>query len=105
METAGSNGTKAKSIWFTPAAACRGREAKQRHGLGLSDMVRQALASDPSEADLRHYLPTLERSQVRLTSQQWQQIQGIARTLGVTQAEATRALHLYQLDRLNMGPP
>jgi hypothetical protein len=84
---------------------------QERHGLGLSDLVRMALAEGISLERLEPYFPPeTTEVQLQLNDQQWQQIQQIAQQaqqagLGNSQADVLRALTVYQLNRINGGVP
>lgn len=85
--------------------------AQREHGLGLSDLIRIALAEGVSLERLKPYFPpTTTEVQLQLNDQQWQRIEEMTRQaqhagVGKSQADVLRALAVYQLTRINGGVP
>lgn len=101
---------KRRTLVLPKPAVEAAERVQDEHGVGLSDLIRFALAEGASMQALEPYFtPSTTEVQLQLNDSQWQRIEEMTQQaqqagLGKTQADVLRALAVYQLDKFDGGP-
>lgn len=103
---------KRRTLRVDEDSHARAEAVQSKHGISPTNLLRTAVASQPSLEELAQYFPSaMSPITVDLTAEQWRQVSDMtekAKEQGycvTSQADLLRAYLAYQLKQLNGGAP